>query len=326
MRAMFFAFTALLIPAISFAASTPVTQSKTALETPRTPDHQHTLQFGLIKKNLVVGAQYDSSENVSYEPNTPSSYGLGYSNKTLGIAFAISLGKSHSEEGEKKRIQSSDQDYQFRYFNNNIGIELLYQDYRGFEATTEKAYDYSLMNESEKYHPDLKVKNYAIQFDWAFRGNSALEFFSASWDKPQVDGAGYYVISSVSQTEFSSPRPFLPQNFSTIIEDRGLMQGKYLTATGGVAASYVWQWSHWYMAGLLSLQAGPQWQQYERTDGNSSEIKLTWFPQLKGVIGYDWGSYYTNLIAHAHTVSAEMADTKLNIASQEVGLYLGSRF
>ncbi|MFS4459797.1 DUF4421 family protein [Bdellovibrio sp. HCB2-146] len=326
MRAFSCTVAILLFQTVAMATSNPTTQSKTSLETVSTPNYQHTLQLGFIKKNLGISAQYESSENVRYEPNTPTSFGLGYSNRKLGIAFAVSLGKSRSDEDEKKKIQSTDQDYQFRYFNNNIGFELLYQDYRGFEAIADRANDYSLMSDSEKYQPDLIVKNYAMQFDWAFKGHSALEFFSASWDKPQVDGAGFYVISSVSQTEFSSPRPFLPQNFSMIVEDRGLTQGKYLTATGGVAASYVWQWSHWYMAGLMSLQAGPQWQQYERTTGNSSEVKLTWFPHLKGVVGYDWGNYYTNLIAHAHTVTAEMADTKLSIASQEVGWYFGGRF
>lgn len=286
----------------------------------------NSLELGFGRKNLGMRTDYNDKDSVEFNPNTPGSTALTWANRKLGLALTVTIGRSSSDDEKLKKIQTSYQDYQVRYFTRNFGFEVLYQDYQGFETEASNNDVKALMTDAEKNQSDLRIQNYQAQFDWAFQGVSSLELFGSSWEKPRQDGAGYYVIGTMSHTRISNPTSFLPQELDALGQDQGMKDARITTSSVGVGASYVWQWTNLYIAGLMSLQAGPQLQQFETEAGSRTDLKATWFPQFKAVVGYDWGRFYTNITVHYHSVRAETDDTKTNINSQDVGINFGSRF
>lgn len=320
-------FITALFASLSFAGAKPAGIS--ALKAPQEPTQTsfpNAIEVGFVKKNLNMSTMYKDDYTVRFDPNTPTATALTWANRKLGISLSGTIGSSSAAE-EGKKIKTSQQDYQFRYFRDTVGFELLYQDYKGFESTSDDTKTMALMSESEKNQSDLRIQSYQGQFDWAFRGISSLELFGSSWEKPQQSGAGYYLIGNIAHSRISSPTPFLPVGLTTTLgADATLTDIRLTTSSAGIGASYVQVWGKFYTAGLASFQIGPQYQEFETETDSRTSLKIVWAPHMKGVIGYDWGQFYTNLTLHLYSVRAETDDTTTSIYSQETGINFGSRF
>lgn len=311
----------------TYAGLTAPTASLSAVraEMKAEPHYTNVLQMGTVFKTLKASTEGASNNHdVVLEPNTPMGFSLGWSSRPLGISLTgnVSNGARNSE-----KVNTSAEDYQLRYFNSKIGLEFIYQRYMGFDQHAAKASGGPFVDTSEVKQADMSMTMLQAQFDWAFSGVGVLESFGPAWEKPQKDGAAYYVTSSISQAEINSPKPFLPADAAADFgDDATLIEGKYQTFGVGLGASYVWQWTRFYIAGFASIQGGPQKQTYKTTTMEWDNLKYVWFPQAKLVIGYDWGSWYINAIGHTHRVSVDLKDTDLAFFSQDGGIYVGSRF
>jgi hypothetical protein len=321
------ALTILFVMATPLAwAAEPVATTSTAITPTATKKiYSNSVQIGLVEKSLKAYTEHaPDDKNVEFTPETPTGLALGWANRILGLSLSGNIATSkHSES----RIQTASQDYLIRYFKGNVGVEFIYQDYRGFALSTKNKSHESLVPESQTLQPDLSMRMFQLQWDWAIHGESALEAFGPNWEKPTVDGRAYYITASIAQSEISSPKPFLPQDPDVFGRDIYLTKGLYQTVAVGAGATSVWQWTHFYMALLLGIQAGPQLQQYTTTTASDTNAtKLALFPQAKFAMGYDWGAYYVTIIAHTQPVSVELQDTDIGFSTQEVALSLGSRF
>ena len=294
-------------------------------DTQAEPRYTNVLQIGTVIKSLTASTQgAGNNHDVVLEPNTPTGFSLGWSSRPLGISLTgnIANGARNSE-----KVNTSAEDYQLRYFNSKIGLEFIYQRYTGFDQHAANSAGGPFVDPSEVKQGDMSMTMLQAQFDWAFYGVGVLESFGPAWEKPQNDGAAYYVTSSLSQAEIHSPKPFLPADATADYgDDATLTTGKYQTFGVGLGASYVWQWTRFYIGAFASIQGGPQKQTYKTTTMEWDNLKYVWFPQAKLVIGYDWGSWYINAIGHSHRVSVDLKDTDLAFFSQDGGIYVGSRF
>lgn len=307
-------------------AAEPVGTTSAAIA-PTTPKkmYSNSVQVGLVQKSLKAATDdAPDDKNVEFTPETPTGIALGWANRILGLSLN---GNIATRKNSESRIESASQDYLIRYFKRNVGVEFIYQDYRGFALATKNKSHETMVPESQSLQPDLSMRMFQLQWDWAIHGESALEAFGPNWEKPTADGRAYYITASIAQSEISSPKPFLPQEPDVFGRDIYLTKGLYQTVAVGAGASSVWQWTHFYMALLLGIQAGPQLQQYTTTTANDTNAtKLALFPQAKFAMGYDWGAYYITMIAHTQPVSVELQDTELAFSTQEVALSLGARF
>ncbi|MFM6928192.1 MAG: hypothetical protein ACKOX6_06990 [Bdellovibrio sp.] len=301
------------------------TLSAVRADTKVEPHYTNVLQMGTVFKTLTASTQgAGNNHDVVLEPNTPMGFSLGWSSRPLGISLTgnIANGARNSE-----KVNTSAEDYQLRYFSSKVGIELIYQRYTGFDQHAANTSGGPFVDPSEVKQGDMSMTMLQAQFDWAFYGVGILESFGPAWEKPQKDGAAYYVTSSLSQAEISSPKPFLPADATADYgNDATLTEGKYQTFGVGLGASYVWQWTRFYVGVFGSIQGGPQKQTYKTTTMEWDNLKYVWFPQAKLVIGYDWGTWYINAIGHTHRVSVDLKDTDLAFFSQDGGIYVGSRF
>ncbi|MGE5084917.1 MAG: hypothetical protein ACM3MG_01350 [Bacillota bacterium] len=289
------------------------------------PQYTNVLQIGTVFKSLKASTQGAGHDHdVVLEPNTPTGFSLGWSSRPLGISLTGNLANGARNSD---KVSTSAEDYQLRYFNSKIGLEFIYQRYMGFDQNAANAGAGPFVDPSEVKQSDMSMTMLQLQFDWAFYGVGVLESFGPAWEKPQKDGAALYLTSSLSQAEINSPHPFLPQDAAADYgNDATLKEGKYQTFGVGVGASYVWQWTRFYVAVFGSVQGGPQKQTYKTTTMEWDNLKYVWFPQAKLVIGYDWGTWYVNAIGHTHRVSVDLKDTDLAFFSQDAGIYVGSRF
>lgn len=281
------------------------------------PLYNNAIQVGFVQKTLKASTE-GADDEVDFNPHTPTGLAIGYSNRAAGLSLTVNLGSSEETETQ---VKTTSQDYQLRYFKGNFGAEAIYQNYQGFAISPR-----SLVVGDEYLKPDLKMRMYQLQFDWAFKGLSALESFAANWEKPSTDGAAYYISGSLSQSEISNPTPFFPQGNGSYGRDVDLTDGNYQTLQVGAGASYLWQWERFYIAVYGSILAGPQIQKYKTTTVDSDDFKWVLSPQGKIAAVYDWGSSYVSFIGHINRVTTDLQDTKLNFYSQEVAVSYGRRF
>ncbi|WP_413576467.1 hypothetical protein ACLVWU_00330 [Bdellovibrio sp. HCB290] len=285
-------------------------------------EFSNSLQLGYVYNRLSMNTEGAKQKNdVSYEPSSPDNYAIGWSNRPLGISLSAKFAEGRQLE---RRVKTTRDDYQIRYLKEQLGLELIYQRYAGFEASGK--YGQS-MPTADAVRSNLTITMYKAQVEWKVHGVGALGYFGASWEKPKQDGAGYYLLSSISQVEVNNPTPFLPQMYAFAFgEDASITSGTYQSLQVGVGASYVWQWERFYIAIYGGAQGGPQKQIYKTTKGNEEAFKLFGNLESKLVLGYDFGNWFINAIGHTHPLTVDLKDTKLSFFTQDAGIYAGTRF
>ncbi|WP_413583086.1 DUF4421 family protein [Bdellovibrio sp. HCB288] len=285
-------------------------------------EFSNSLQLGYVYNRLSMNTEGAKEKNdVLYEPTSPDNFAIGWSNRPLGISLSAKFAEGRQLD---RQVRTARDDYQIRYLKEQFGLELIYQRYAGFEASGK--YGQS-MPTADSVRSNLTLTMYKAQVEWKVLGIGALGYFGASWEKPKQDGAGYYLLSSISQVEVTSPTPFLPQLYASAFgEDATITSGTYQSLQIGVGASYVWQWERFYIAIYGGAQGGPQKQIYKTTNRDEDAFKVSWTMESKFALGYDFGNWFINGVAHTHPLTVDLKDTKLSFSTQEAGIYAGTRF
>ncbi|MBO9668072.1 MAG: DUF4421 family protein [Bdellovibrio sp.] len=323
---LFAIFMVLLFAHTTFANVVPANVLKTKQEpaSGKQEEYGNSIQIGTVVKTLKATTnEVPQNHDVALDPNTPSAWALGLSNRYLGLSLMANVA---SGARDPSKVNTTAEDYQFRYFKEKIGVEFIYQKYKGFNQSAKSTATDPFIDEAEYTLKDLSINMMQLQFDWAFYGVSALDAFGATWEKPRQDGVAYYLLGGISELTISNPTPFLPQGTDSFGDDKTLTKGSFKTLTIGLGASYLWQWTRFYAAIFAGAQGGPQKQEYQTVDTDWDNLKYVWSIQGKVVVGYDWGPWYVYMIGHTHPVTVNLKDTQMSFFSQDGGFYVGSRF
>lgn len=288
-------------------------------------EFSNSLQLGYFINKLGVGTEgAKSKKDLFIDPSMPDSFSLGWSNRPLGISLNANVAQGRMQTDGA--VRTTAQDYQLRYLKENFGVELIYQKYKGFNSSSKNS-SVNFISTKESALPAMEIGMYRAQLEWKFYGVGALEFFGPTWSKPKQDGSGYYLLTSLSQVDMSNPTPFFPQSSADAYgDDATISKGTFQSLEAGAGASYIWQWTRFYLGIYGGAQGSPQKQSYETDSGHQDATKLVWSAQAKFVAGYDFNNWYITAIFHTHPLSVDLKDNRLSFFTQQTGISAGTRF
>jgi hypothetical protein len=289
-------------------------------------EFSNSLQLGYFINKLGLSTEgAKSHKDIAVDPSMPDSFSLGWSNRQLGISLNANVADGRKQTD--RAVSTTAQDYQLRYLKENFGVELIYQKYKGFNSSSASYTEMNFVSAQESALPSMEIGMYKAQLEWKFHGVGALEFFGPTWSKPKQDGAGYYLLTALSQVDMSNPTPIFPQSSADAYgDDATISKGTFQSLESGVGASYIWQWTRFYIGIYGGAQGGPQRQSYETKKGNQEVTKLVWSGQAKMVLGYDFNNWYLTAIFHTHPLAVELNDNTLRFFTQQTGISAGTRF
>lgn len=283
--------------------------------------------------NLVLRSREAITDPVRYQPNTPVSAGLtvGYKNYSIGYGVARGL----SDRQIRQRGKTEYTNYQFQYVKNKVGIDLFYQDFKGFYVAEnalspsfilQTVFNYS--DETSEQFPEMRQVGFGGNFYYFFNPQSFQYDAIFNQNKiPEGRGGTWVAMTSANQFTITNNGSLVPDSRSSDFDENSSISSAKIKTLGGLFGygyQLVWK-KNYYVGSMLLLGIGLG----NQTLTNAS-IKSSYTGALRGYLkisaGYNTGRYFlTGLFQYDHTAVLNK-DISLEPALYVMELNFGYRF
>lgn len=237
------------------------------------------------------------SKSICYSPSVGINTGIGFSYKDLGFSYSTKVTKTGFNLQDFKRNnygKTKQTDHQIYYYTRKHGIELIYQQYKGFYLDNYKSYGYS-ENDPEFKRSDFKMTNIGINYIYAFSDDFSLK---ASFNQTERQVTwDYSFLIMISQVYFN-----MKSNYSLIPEDQEQYYGKYagfrggkfygIAVSPGIAITIPLYNFYITSAFFCNFWASYMIKKYQTSSGEINERGTFFHAKIKAAIGYNGDNYF----------------------------------
>ncbi|MTG98836.1 MULTISPECIES: DUF4421 family protein [Myroides] len=153
---------------------------------------------------LSLDYTLEDSDKYSFEPNKPTSIGLGFSWKNSSLSYSYGFPFLR----DKAKAKTKARDLKYHYYGKNQVLDIYFQQYKGFSLPISKSNEYN-------HYDNLKINLYGVLYQHVF--NSRKYSVAAAYDnsEKQLKSAGSLLVGA---GVFYSTLKNIP-SFSDIISD-----------------------------------------------------------------------------------------------------------
>lgn len=264
---------------------------------------------------------------ITYEPKVSS---RAFISGSYG-PFALFLGTSLPRDEEDRRMygSSSESDWQFRFYGRQLTWDFFFQDYQGFYIDNTVEVDPTRTETSPKLQRgDLHTRHYGVQLFYTFNPESYSMGSAFDHTTRQTASGGSWVgVLGLTQFQVYADSPLVPANLRAQYGDFGTFSdGNFITFDAGGGYGYTYVYGDYYIGGLLTLNAGSQYQKYELATSIETRSVLTADANIKFSFGSNGEIYFWGLTAQADTNTAPIEKSRITFTSGETSLFWGMRF
>ena len=261
------------------------------------------------------------------KPNSPTSLGVGFNYKSIGLALALGLPKSASsnaKRGNTKRL-----DIQASVYGKKFGFDGFTQIYRGYYNFNPE--DFIEWNsDSFPILGDMKIVSFGINAFYLFNANKFS--YKAAFVRTQIQlkSAGSFTLGVFGNVDLATTdNGFIPNELPDSLKMSFDLKS-FNTIALGVSVGYQYTWvisQHFFLNVSLTPGFGYQQIGLETIDGATS-TKHAPAAQLAGrsALGYDTKSFYMGLTGSAVLRNFQYKGYELDLATEQFKFFVGKRF
>ena len=266
------------------------------------------------------------SKTIQYEPNIPGLSRLGLN--AYGFGASVSF-RADVKDLDTQKGQSEFSDFQLGYHNTKWGLDLFYQEYKGFYISNTAA----IGGSTNTYYtfPDLQFRHYALMGRWAFdnQGFSISNLMNQPEQIKKTAGS-YFIIAGVRHhTLESDSSSIIPTQYNGINTDMDdLRSVRTHSVNLGLGAGKYWvSDSHFFIGAVFDLLGTYGLYSYKLVSSEFSSSYATISFNLKPGLGYSGENFRTGV-----SVSQEMTTLKglnssfIKPTANQVLIYLRAAF
>jgi len=290
-----------------------------------------SLRMGIVVPSIpleILPIAGIAAPSLSYEQNTGGKIGLGVDWGWLGTYLSFS--ELDPEFDSDTHGTSTYTDYQFHIFSGAIGLDLYFQDFKGYYLDNTQELDPTFFEENGNIiRDDLRSQFIGLNFSLTKnpdRLSNAAAINNTSYQS-QSGGSWYYILS-VNWQKISSDSTLAPTN---LIDSYGkigsIVWAEFVTVAGGAGYGQTWIIREpFFFHANLGLSAGPQTQQFiSQSHGKESDISLSAKGVLRLALGSNGKRIFGGFTFIADNTSFQIEERYLNFLSFQGMLYLGIR-
>lgn len=274
---------------------------------------------------LDISTRDAKSTSFDYRPFIPGVVGAGIKIKKIYISYAQ---KIPSTPRQNTRFGKTDfRDFNFQFQWRITGIQLFYQDYKGFYLLRPEKYDTAYADRT--YFPrsrSLRTYSVGMNMNWVFTKSFSLNAAFAQSER-QKESAGSFMLgfterfdrlqmdSSIVPASLTSTYPTLHRysfgsNFSSILY-------------AGLGYSFVK--SNFSITPVLMVGSGLQIQNYNAPQ-NRWDLRIPLYGNFRLAAGYNGDNFFTNVMFHAQVMTMSAKETRITLAYTFGEFAIGFRF
>lgn len=281
--------------------------------------------YTLFKLNTIEIK--NNQDRLELNPNSPLGLGFSVNYKALGISLGIGLPQTQtnlSKYGKTSRV-----DFQVSFYLKNFGLDSYFQLYKGYyNSNPDDFIEWS--KTAYPLLPEMRTISIGLSGYYVFNNEKYSNKAIISRTQVQHKSAGSLLLGVfLNYDEASSPDGFFPNELPDSIGSDFDLKGFMYFATGlTIGYTYTWVISKsFYLNGNIVPGVGYKDIRLVNNAG-ITEVERQAHAQLhlRAVLGYEHAFFYMGLTASTIIRNIEYNNYQLDIATEQIRLYIGKRF
>ncbi len=283
--------------------------------------------YSSLRNNSMFIKHKPASTTLELFPNSAASIGAGVGYK--GLALALGVGVPHSKSSIHKYGSTTSFDLRGSFSMKKFGGTGFIQVYKGYyndnpQDFMEWSYDY------KPQIPDLRTFSLGGLGYYVLNNKRYSNKAAYSRSQKQNISAGSFIVGIfINYDEAESPNGFYPSEFpDSISNNLNITRFRYFAT--GLYFGYTYTWvisKSFFFNAELSPGGGYKDVKVTATDGEK-DVKRNAHAQLavRAVLGYENKYIYAGLTGSTIIRSIESNDYSINLATEQLRIYIGKRF
>ncbi len=148
----------------------------------------------------------DKGEDIDYSANVPFAVNLSLNYKSFGLSVSKNF-RSSVEQGAL--IETDFTDIQFSYLRNRFGVELYFQNYKGYNLYDGSKFG-SVEGDLTSARPDIKTQNIGLNAYYLFKKSKSLKTLLNHFTRPEKFDFSFLLMGSFNTLGLNSDRNMIP--------------------------------------------------------------------------------------------------------------------
>lgn len=283
------------------------------------------IAYNLPFFDFTINDAADKGEPIDYNANVPFAVNVSLNYKSFGLSVSKNF-RSSVEQGAL--IETDYTDIQFNYLRNRFGVELYYQNYKGYNL-----YDGSKFGSVEgdiiSARPDINTQNIGLNAYYLFKKNKTLKTLLNHYTRPDKFDFSFLLMGSFNSLGLNSNRNMIPATeviyYGNNSDYRG---GRYnvLSVAPGVSLSIPIR--KFYISTVLNAGYGISYSENNYSNINQQGIENFVKFNLKFAYGYSAKRFIVGMASNLDSllpINGE-SDLEFQTFSGTVNIFLGIKF
>jgi hypothetical protein len=262
----------------------------------------------------------------NYIPFIQGVVGAGIKIKSVYVSYSMTLPTTTAQEQHYGKTTFYDIGLTIQ--TRITGIDLFYQDYKG----------YYLLN-PEKYYPgwssemanpqkhNLHTTNAGMNLSFVTNHNFSPNAAFAQSERQKTSRGAFIIGITERFTRIANDSSIVPATevpyFPTLNK---LRLGNFYSSILSLGLGYSFVHKNFSITPVLLGGSGLLAEDYQLTDGSRIQFKVPVYADFKMALGYNGNHFYTNIILNAELNSLPLEETRLRMYHGSVEFGLGVRF
>lgn len=258
---------------------------------------QKLIVTGFITREFVTVSVEDKNQNITYMPNNPAEFGLGFSWKNSVLSFAYGYGFDFMRD--KKLGKTKSFDLQFHHYSRKYVVDFFMQRYKGFYMEDQK--------DKEAEHvlaPNLELRQYGVHGLYVFNHDRFSYKAAYVHNEKQLRSAGSFLLGG-------------GVHYTRIRSDSSFVYNKFNNIQFGVSLGYTYTWvigSKWFINAAFTTGINFGCESFSKIGKQKLEVYPTVFPRMS--VGYDRDNWSLGLTYLGNTTFPVFSeDIKMGLIS-----------
>lgn len=279
-----------------------------------TPNYGYTNMFLKI---------YGERTSIQYRPSANHSIGLEATYKWLGIGLGVGVFDDESNEFQNKLVNY---DFRFDFFFRRFFINSNFQYFKGFSIKDPP--DNLTPEQSERITPNMELTNIGANFIYAFNKNFSFKAIYKNSERLNYSRGSFLIGISQFYTRLSSKSTFYPDEILSKLKIKTYSSyGKFYSVFLDVGYQYAFVRKHWYIAPVLIVGGGTQYQNYIYQETiHKSTFQLAYKYIVNVPMGYNGDKFFYGLTFNFDNNRMLIENARMQLQLTSFKLFVGMRF
>jgi hypothetical protein len=282
-------------------------------------DNKYTVMpyYTTTKLSLDLRGRYQ----ILYRPDKGQDVGLYVAYKKMGFGFGFGVFDDWVKEPENKvRFY----DFRLNYYGRQIGASGQFQFYKSFKV--EEAGDVETQNDTTIFQsrPDQKLNSIGLNIYYNFNKNHSLKAIYSHTERQKKGNGAFLLGLSQAYTYLQADNSYFTGTSDNNIDYR---YTKLLSITPILGYQYTFIYKHYYVAPLLLVGVGVQFQKYKGRlgiTGTDSRIMKKYIINIP--FGYNGDKLFCGFVFKNDYASSNLESLSIHFNLLSYSLFVGFRF